>query len=111
MLVHECSHQYYHLLTRLGPVDDGSDTTLAYSPVKNTGRPISMILLAYHAFANVELFYRHCQAAGLEDEGYCANNQEGLKPQLEQLEQALSATDALTELGQALWEPLAERIH
>jgi len=30
--------------------------------------PIDRILLAYHAFANVLLFYRDCLASGLDDD-------------------------------------------
>jgi len=110
-LIHEASHQYFQILCRLGGVHDGSDTTLYYSPVRRIGRPIDKILLAYHAFANVVLFYRMCQDSGVRDSGYCERNEEQLIPQLEQLEAPLRATKALTPLGHALWEPLAERIH
>src|SRR5262249_18543782 len=58
LLVHEASHQYFHLMEYVGPVDDGSDSTLYYSPFKGTERPLRAILLAYHAFANVLLLYR-----------------------------------------------------
>lgn len=107
MLVHECSHLNYQILTRLGDVDDGSDETLYFSPVKQMGRPIDRILLAYHAFANVALFYRDCLKAGIDDEGYCARNLEATMPQLKTLQEALQATRALTPLGRSLYEPLA----
>lgn len=110
MLVHECAHQYYHLLSRVRAIDDGSDATLYYSPVRRTGRPIDKIVLAYHAFANVLLFYRACQRSGLRDRGYCESNARALLPQLRQLETALHATRALTDIGTSLWAPLAERI-
>src|SRR6185312_15271355 len=67
MLVHEATHQYYYLVTRLGPVDDGTDSTLYYSPVKNCYRPLAYILIAYHAFANVLLFSQRCLDAGYDD--------------------------------------------
>ena len=60
MLVHEASHQYYYVVRRVGDVDDGSDPTLYYSPVKETGRPIAMILLTYHAFCQ-------CRSHGTPD--------------------------------------------
>ncbi len=107
MLVHECSHLNYQILTRLGDVDDGSDETLYFSPVKRTGRRIDRILLAYHAFANVMLFYRDCIATGIDDDGYCERNIEATMPQLATLDQALRTTPALTPLGRALYEPLA----
>ncbi|GLV55779.1 hypothetical protein KDH_26230 [Dictyobacter sp. S3.2.2.5] len=111
MLVHEATHQYFHLLSCVGDVDDGSDSTLYYSPIKQRGRPIRAILLAYHAFANVLLFYRLCQEKGLSDDGYCYQQEKNLLPQLKQLEDSLHTTRALTPLGLALWKPLAERVH
>ncbi len=109
--VHECSHQHFQILSRVGKVEDGSDKTLYYSPVRQTGRPLDKILLAYHAFANVLLFYRMCRKSGLEDEaGYLGRNEPRLVEQLRQLEAPLHQTKGLTELGEALWQPLAHRI-
>ena len=107
--VHECSHQQFQVVTRAGAVDDGSDTKLYYSPVRLMDRPIDKILLAYHAFANVLLFYRACRAAGLTN-GYLEINEQRLIPQLRQLQAPLRSTGALTDIGAALFEPLAERI-
>jgi HEXXH motif-containing protein len=111
MLVHEGTHQYMSLLCQLGELDDGSDPTLYYSPIRQTGRPIRRILIAYHAFANVLLFYRSCAAAGPDSDQYCRRSEKILVPQLEQLEMALRTSRALTPLGRALWEPLAAQIH
>lgn len=111
MLVHEASHQYFQILCRMGDVDDGSDTNLYYSPTKEMDRPIRYILLAYHAFANVLLFYRSCISSGAPDGGYCARNEAALRPQLAQLETALRRTKGLTPFGRALWKPLAARIN
>jgi HEXXH motif-containing protein len=112
ILIHEATHQYFHLITRLGPVEDGSDTTEYYSPIKRRGRTIRYILVAYHAFGNVLLFYRACRRRGyLDEDGYCTDNERELAPQVEQLEAGLRRTTGLTPLGRALWEPLAERIH
>jgi hypothetical protein len=58
MLIHEASHQYFHLLARLvAPVNEDPEF---YSPLKNKPRPLSKLMLGYHAFANVYLFYRKC---------------------------------------------------
>jgi HEXXH motif-containing protein len=112
MLVHEATHQYYHVLTRVAPVHDGSDTNLYYSPIKRRGRPIQYILLAYHAFANVLLFTRACLQNGVADpEAYLSANEAELLPQLMQLEDALKETRALTPVGLSLWHPLSERVH
>jgi HEXXH motif-containing protein len=110
MLVHEATHQYFQILARLGPVENGSDERLYYSPVRRTGRPIDKILLAYHAFANVLLFYRACAASGRSYRADCAHNEALIRPQLAQLETALRASAGLTPLGRALWEPLALRL-
>ena len=108
--VHECSHQYFQILSRVGRVEDGTDKTLYYSPVRQTGRPLDKILLAYHAFANVLLYYRMCRESGLRDGGYIDRNEPRLIPQLKQLEAPLRKTKGLTELGKSLWQPLAERV-
>ena len=91
-------------------MDDGKDDTLYFSPFRNTGRPIYNILITYHAFANVVLFYRTALAHGLSaDETSALAVQERVKEleeKLQPLEQALQATTSLTPLGLALWEPL-----
>jgi HEXXH motif-containing protein len=111
MLIHEATHQYYHLLTRVAPVHDGSDDNLYYSPVKRRGRPLPFILLAYHAFGNVLLFTRACIQAGVPDpQQYLRKNEAELVPQLQQLEEGLRQTRALTPAGLALWRGLADRI-
>jgi hypothetical protein len=110
LLVHEGTHQYMLLLSRLGNLDNGGDPTLYYSPVKKTGRPISAIALSYHAFANIILFYRLCQANGLADDGYCVRNEKAMREQVAVLEEPLRTTQALTPQGRALWEPLAGRL-
>lgn len=110
MLVHEGTHQYMNLLCRLGDIDDGSDTKLYYSPVRRTDRPLSAIVVAYHAFANVLLFYRQCQQSGVDDGGYCAAEEVKLVPQLRELEQVLKQANALTDIGRALYEPLVPRV-
>jgi HEXXH motif-containing protein len=109
-LVHEASHHYLHIVRRLGPFHDGSDQTLYYSPIRKQGRPIDMILVAYHAMVNVLFFYRLCRASGLSDGGYIKRHEAKLVPQIAQLEAPLRRTRALTPLGKALWEPLAERL-
>lgn len=111
MLVHEASHQYLNLLCRVGPISDGTDATLYYSPAVRRPRPLERILVAYHAFANMELLYRRCLDGGIDDDGYCASNQATLLPQLEQLESPLLDNPALTPVGRALFEPLFRRLH
>ncbi len=74
------------------------------------GRPIGAILLAFHAFANVVLFYQSCLESGLKDEGYCEANMDRHLPELELMANHLRATTSLTEAGQLLRRPLAGRV-
>lgn len=108
-LVHEACHQYFHIATRLGPIDDGSDSNTYYSPVVEAGRPLSRILLAYHAFANVLLFYRNLIAEGVEEE-QCAQAADAVQNQLRVLLAPLSRNSALTFVGRALFLPLSETL-
>jgi hypothetical protein len=111
MLVHEASHQHFQIATFLGPVQDGSDDQLYYSPVVERPRPIDKILLAYHAFANVILFLRICQSRGLGDQNFLKSNLRRLSEEVATLQEPLEQSTGLTEIGNSLWRPLAERLH
>lgn len=110
MLVHECSHQYYHALVQLEEVADPSDTRTYYSPFVQKQRCLERILVAYHAFANVYLFYRDCL-----DSGYCSPEEcvglKGLIEDLETVEKVIVETDKLTAVGRALADPLYRERH
>jgi HEXXH motif-containing protein len=109
MMLHEATHQYYYIASQLGDAVDGTDRTLYYSPVKGTNRPIDKIVIAYHAFANVERFYRRCLSNTSSGREYFSNNLEELAPQLDLLEQHLRRTRSLTAIGEGLLYPLMER--
>jgi HEXXH motif-containing protein len=109
MLVHESSHEYYHLLNRVQPFDDGSDTKLYYSPPMRRDRPLDRILVAYHAFANVAMFYAACAERDIHAT-YTSERRMPLVPMLRALEEPLRDNPALTATGRALVEPLAERL-
>ncbi len=108
ILVHECAHQYFYMLERLGPFDDGSDDALYWSPVAGVKRPLARVLMAYHAMANVLRLYRRVEAAGLDD-GYVAANMANLLEIVRQLAEPLRDNPALTPLGRGLFEPLARQ--
>jgi HEXXH motif-containing protein len=110
LLVHEASHQYFHLLSLVGPFDDGSDTNMYYSPAVRMDRPIVRIGVAYHAFANILLFYDACLASGLDDGGYCAQCRKKLAPEVAELEAPLRGNAALSQVGRALCDPLIDRL-
>jgi hypothetical protein len=107
MLVHEASHQYLELLTKLGPAVHPNHAKLYYSPVKKCDRPLDRILLAYHAFANVTLFYRVVLERDLADDYF--KDLHNLSEELRQLEQPLIGSDAITPIGRALVQPLIDR--
>jgi len=110
LLIHEASHQYFNILKLLGQFDDGSDKNLYYSTAKKVNRPIERIGVAYHAFANVLLYYRGCVAAGVDEDGWCARHLERWTEDLGVLEQPLRGNPALTRIGRSLCEPLIERL-
>lgn len=110
MLVHEASHQYFFIAACLGEIDNGSKPQLFYSRFARAHRPISRILVAYHALANIALFYRQYVAAGLDDDGSCAERLAGMVEHVDEYQETLeSAGDALTALGLTLWHPLAQK--
>jgi hypothetical protein len=104
-LVHESSHQYFELVTAIAPVDDGSDPTLYYSPLKQTGRPLDRILYTFHAIGNMLLYFRDCG-----EDTYVARTESHVRDQAKQLAIPLRSSGALTALGRDLFEPLWERL-
>jgi HEXXH motif-containing protein len=110
MLIHEVSHQHFRLLERVGPLVDGDDNRLYYSPVKRTGRSLERILLAYHAFGNMLLFYRGCLQDRKLDRTHCARNVDEIEEQLRVLDEPLKSNPSLTDLGQSIYRPLAGRL-
>ncbi len=110
MFVHESSHQYYNALIRLEDVTDKSDQTMYYSPFVKRERTLDRILLAYHAFANVHLFYQECfnsEVCHREDRKDLAT----LENDLAAVEQTIITSDKLTPVGRALMEPLYREMH
>lgn len=110
LLIHEAAHQYFNVLCLLGPFDDGTDETLYYSTAVKRPRPLDRIGVAYHAFANVMIYYRECVAKGIQDDGWCARHIESWTEGLRVLERPLRGNPALTNIGRALCEPLIERV-
>lgn len=110
-LVHECSHQYQHLLLRFGALDDGTDTNLYFSPPVRKDRPINRILIAYHAFGNVALFYKSCIDRNAPGADMLKIRARTLRSELAVLEEPLRHTCALTPLGRDLFEPLRDQLH
>lgn len=113
VLVHECAHQYFYMLQRVGVVDDASDTQLYWSPPIRKKRPLSRILMAYHALANVQLLYdavANNHANSPSSIQYVRANEPDLQAAVQALDESLRENKALTRLGRGLYEPLAERL-
>lgn len=110
MMVHEASHQYFHSVTSLEDVADLTDPTTYYSPFVRRQRTIDRLLLAYHAFANVYLYYRECGASQDHHERASAERRTVYKD-LSVVEETLMTSDKLTPTGRALIEPLYRELH
>lgn len=110
ILVHECAHQYFYMLQRVGPVDDGTDSKLYWSPPIRKNRPLSRILMAYHALANVRLFYQLVRETDSTDVAYVDTYEDEMSASVAFLDAPLRNNPALTALGRGLYEPLAERV-
>lgn len=110
MLVHEASHQWLHLVMRVGPLVDPADDRLYYSPAKGTMRPLLGILAAWHAFGNMDQLFRQVAESGQDDGGFLALAMPKVRAQLEGLRPSLDDNPALTPLGRALYLPLREAL-
>jgi HEXXH motif-containing protein len=110
LLVHEAAHQYLHLASRVGPVDDGSDQETYWSPLQGGERALRSLLAAYHAFGNVALLLRGLVEAGEDRRGRAAGRLAALLPALRSTEDRLWQHPALTPSGRALLDPLLARL-
>ncbi len=113
MLVHEASHQYLYIARRLGPIDDGTDAKLYYSPFKQTARPLLYIVFAFHAFANVLLFYKQLLRSGAlsaEEQENITRRAGEIESNVARLHSYIASSSAVTRLGRCLWEPLARKL-
>ena len=108
MRVHECTHQDFYVTSRVADVVDGRDKTLYYSPAVQRQRPLNKILVGYHAFANILLFYRTLLSRGFSGNGYCRSIEERLTAEVAELERPLRDNPALTSAGVDLFAPLME---
>ncbi|GAB4197056.1 MAG: hypothetical protein OHK0022_15060 [Roseiflexaceae bacterium] len=110
-LIHESAHQYANLIAHLSPLSNGSDPNKYYSPAVRTMRSIDRVLIAYHAFANVLLFYRMCLQAGAISAADYAFHERRMIDLIGPLEEPLRTSPGLTAVGRALADPLLERTH
>ena len=109
-LVHECAHQIYHLAEEWFRLDNGRDHNTYHSHFVNKQRPIDRLLIAFHAFANIVLFYRSCLDAGAPFADECRRLIAKDLPHVDEFRRHLRASCGLTRAGRALCEPLFERV-
>ena len=104
LIVLESAAQYFNLAKALGPIDDGTDDALF--PTILRGRPIERMLRAQHGLVNVIAFLgrvaRTCPDLRVPAEIKIARQQKAL----DEVERGLERTNALTEIGRAIWRPL-----
>lgn len=111
LLVHEVSHQYYHFAQFRTSFSNGTDQALYYSPFVQKKRPIERILIGFHAFANIALFYRSSLAGGLRDDRALAEKElESNLRHLGPMAKDLEATSDLTPTARGLFEPLRQEL-
>lgn len=112
VLIHESAHQFFYLLDRCGALDDGRDSRLYWSPPIRRSRPLDRILMAYHALANVKLFYVECRVRGARMEvlEYIDSCESQLNRDLCTLDEPLRDNCHLTVMGRSLYEPLAHAL-
>lgn len=107
MLIHECSHQYFHMLSWFGALVT-KDARPHYSPLKGCERPLDRILLGYHAFGNAILAYEQLRAHG-HGEGI-AGRYRVISGYLDELVKPLVDEVGLSELGREILRPLRTRL-
>jgi len=103
-LLHEASHQYFFLLNRLGALTN-DDGRRFYSPFVQRERPPDKLLLAYHAFTNVEMFYTECLRRGIKA-AQCRLVLAQLKQELGCVQRSLSTEIDLTPVGRCIFDSL-----
>lgn len=107
MLVHECSHQYYHMCSWLGSTVT-PDAKPYYSPLKKCERPLDRILLGYHAFGNAMIVFDRMAGNGMQAQ--ISDRWSTVAGYMDQLVQPLEDQRSLSELGQAVYAPLRTRL-
>ena len=108
MLVHESSHQHFFLAKHLGPIDDGSDKNQYFSPMVNDNRPLEKMLLAYHALINMGSLYRAMKGLNATHQDFVSKRIGYIFKKLEHVEPVVRDARAFSEMGQAIYDRLAE---
>ena len=108
LLVHECSHQYYHVAEDWFRLSNDQDKELYYSDYVKKDRPIDRILIAFHAFANVSRFYIECLRNDAPFKEKAMQELGRHERWLSDFKEHLHATPGLTKAGHNVWRPLSK---
>jgi HEXXH motif-containing protein len=112
MMIHECSHQFFHMALWNAPiVKKGAPE--AYSVLKNTRRPLEKVLLGYHAFANIKLALGILHPLdNVIDPAELAEQEQHVSAIVANLDEPLQehAEMYLEEAGKELYYPLRARL-
>ncbi|ACY15513.1 HEXXH motif domain-containing protein [Haliangium ochraceum] len=107
MLIHECSHQYFHMASWLGTTVT-PDARPHYSPLKRRERPLERILLGYHAFGNALIAFGRLVELGMDRD--IDERRRTVVAYMDELKLPLADEDGISELGLALYRPLRARL-
>ncbi|MCE8420978.1 HEXXH motif-containing putative peptide modification protein [Rhodovulum sulfidophilum] len=105
VLIHECAHQHFHLACRVLPMKTDGENGRYFSPPVGRDRPLDMILIAYHAFANVLTYYENAFEMSLGDQ-LSHNRYRSFSQEVAVLEGYLDDNAGLSELGRTIFSML-----
>lgn len=106
-LVHEASHQHFHIATRVAPVTAAEHKELYYSPFVKRPRPLEAIAFAFHAFGNARLFLEACSSHPVIDPSWLSARKLELDKKLVVTWKHLDSNPALSPAGYALVSPVS----
>jgi HEXXH motif-containing protein len=110
-LVHEASHQRYHLLDRCFPmVELGAIENMYWSPIKRCPRPLPMLLLAFHAFGNIALLFHELWRRGVLNIDRFSYHMADLREWLPAIANTLDSSTGLTADGESFWRDLYSQV-
>lgn len=107
VLIHECAHQHFHLACRVSPMKTDAEKGRYFSPPVGRDRPLDMILIAYHAFANVLTYYERAFDMSLGDQ-LSHNRYDSFSQEVAVLEGYLDGNPGLSDLGQIVFSTLRQ---
>lgn len=107
MLIHECSHQYLHMVSWFGALVNEAARP-HYSPLKRRERPLDRIVFGFHAIGNALLAYAQLRAHGHAEA--LARRYRVVSAYLDELVKPLVDEVGLSALGREIVRPLRTRL-